>query len=116
MKILMGDTNAKVGADSTNNDHIMGRHGIGVQNENRELFVEFCIFNDMVIRGTLFPHKTIHKTTWTFLDGRTENQINHITISRKWRRSLHDIRVKRGAPPGCGNTQNQVEGLQRPSV
>ena len=38
MKILMGDTNAKVGADNTNSEHIMGRHGIGVQNENGKLF------------------------------------------------------------------------------
>ena len=97
MKILMGDTNAKVGADNTNSEHIMGRHGIGVQNENGELFVEFCTFNDLVIGSTLFPYKTIHKTTWTSLDGRTENQIDYITISRKKRRSLNDVRVKRGA-------------------
>ena len=63
MKILMADTNAKVGADNTNSEHIMGRHGIGVQNENGELFVEFCTFNHLVIEGTLYPHKTIHRTT-----------------------------------------------------
>ena len=97
MKVLMGDTNAKVAADNTNSQHIMDRHGIGGQNENGELFVEFCTFNDLVIRGTLFLHKTIHKTTWTFPDGKTENQIDHIIISRKWKRSLHDVRVKRGA-------------------
>ena len=93
MKILMGDTNAKVGADNTNSEHIMGRHGIGVQNENGKLFVELCTFNDLVIGGTLNPHKTIHKTTWTSLEGRTENQVDHITIIREWRRSLHDVRV-----------------------
>ena len=60
-------------------------------------FVEFCTFNDLVIGGTLFPHKTIHKTAWTFPDGKNENQFKHITISRKWRRSFHDVRVKRGA-------------------
>ena len=92
MKILMDDMNAKVCADNTNSEH-----GIVVQNENGKLFIEFCTFNDLVIRGTLFPHKTIHKATWTFPDGKTENQINHITISRKWRRSLHYVKVKRGA-------------------
>ena len=97
MKILQGDTNAKVGANSTNSEHIMGRHSIEVQNENRELFVEFCTFIDLVMRDTLFPHKTIHKTTWTSPDGRTENQLDHTTISHKWRLSLYDVRVKRGA-------------------
>nr|KAG5713351.1 hypothetical protein BaRGS_024899 [Batillaria attramentaria] len=94
MKILMGDLNAKVGADNTGRELIMGRHGTGVQNENGELFTEFCT---LVIGGTLFPHKTIHKTTWISPDNKTENQIDHITIGRKWRRSLHDVRVKRGA-------------------
>nr|KAG5695243.1 hypothetical protein BaRGS_008071 [Batillaria attramentaria] len=69
----------------------------GTQNENGELFTEFCTTNDLVIGGTIFPHKTIHKTTWTSPDGRTVNQIDHITIGRKWRRSLLDVRAKRGA-------------------
>ena len=97
MKILMGDLNSKVGTDNTDRELTMGRHGTGEQNENGEIFTEFCTFNDLVIGGTLFPHKTIHKTTWISPDGRTENQIDHITIGRKWRRSLHDVRVKRGA-------------------
>nr|KAG5689438.1 hypothetical protein BaRGS_012260 [Batillaria attramentaria] len=94
LEILMGDLNAKVGTDR---ELIMGKHGTGTQNENGELFTEFCTTNDLVIGGTIFPHKTIHKTTWTSPDGRTVNQIDHITIGRKWRRSLLDVRAKRGA-------------------
>ena len=86
LKILMGD--AKVGSDNTGKELIMGRHGVGEQNENGELFSEFCMFNDLVIGGTLFPYKPIHKKTWKSPDGKTENQIDHITIDRKWRRSL----------------------------
>nr|KAG5706977.1 hypothetical protein BaRGS_019582 [Batillaria attramentaria] len=97
LKILMGDLNAKVGTDNTDRELIMGKHGTGTQNENGELFTEFCTTNDLVIGGTIFPHKTIHKTTWTSPDGRTVNQIDHITIGRKWRRSLLDVRAKRGA-------------------
>ena len=84
----------QVGADNTDRELIMGKHGVGEQNENGELFTEFCTFNDLVIGGTIFPHKKIHKTTWTTW---TENQIDHIAIGRKWKRSLHDVRVKRGA-------------------
>ncbi|XP_020608597.1 craniofacial development protein 2-like [Orbicella faveolata] len=97
LKILMGDLRAKVGADNTNRELVMGKHGVGVQNENGELLTEFCTFNDLVIAGTVFQHKQIHKTTRTSPDGRTVNQIDHITIGRKRRRSLLDVRVKRGA-------------------
>ena len=97
LKIVMGDLHAKVGEDNTGKEFIMGRHGIGICNENGELFTDLCSFNDLVIGGTIFPHKKIHKTTWTSPDGKTENQIDHITVSRKWRRSLLDVKVRRGA-------------------
>ena len=97
MKILMGDLNAKVGLDNSNRELIVGAHGVGIKNENGELFTDFCAFNDLVIGGTVFPHKAIHKKTWVSPDGKTENQIDHITIGRKWRRSLLDVMVKRGA-------------------
>ena len=97
IKIVMGDMNAKVGSDNTGRELIMGRHGTGNQNENGEMFTEFCAFNDLVIGGTLFPHKDIHKTTWISPNRKTENQIDHITINRKWRRSLQNVRVMRGA-------------------
>lgn len=59
----------------------MGKHGFGGKNKNLHFF----------------PHKDIHKKIWTSPDGKTENQIDHITISRKWCRNLRDVRVKRVA-------------------
>lgn len=97
IKIVMGDLNAKVGDDNTGRELIMGRHGVGTCNENGELFIDFCSFNDLVIGGTIYPHRTIHKTTWTSPDGKTDNQIDHFTIDRKWRRSVLDVRTRRGA-------------------
>lgn len=74
----------------------MWKHGIGYVNENRDLFTDFCNFDDLVIGGTTFPHKKIHKTTWSSSDGKTENQTDHITIMRKWSKLL-DVRTRRGA-------------------
>ena len=93
----MGDMNAKVGADNTGKELIMGTEALGVINENGEKFTDFCAFNDIVIGGSVYQHKDIHKVMWVLPDGRTENQIDFITISRKWRHSLLDTRARRGA-------------------
>ncbi len=93
----MGDMNAKVGKDNTGRELIMGKEGIGDINENGELFADFCSHNDLVIGGTTFPHKDIHKTTWISPDTKTRNQIDHITVARRWRKSMIDVRAYRGA-------------------
>nr|KAG5689303.1 hypothetical protein BaRGS_022027 [Batillaria attramentaria] len=97
MTILMGDFNAKIGSDNTGYEDTMGTHGLGQMNENGERFADFCALNQLVIGGSIFPHKRIHKATWRSPDHVTENQIDHICISRKFRRSWRDVRVMRGA-------------------
>jgi len=52
---------------------------------------------NLVIGGSSFPHKDINKATWVAPNQRTFNQTNHIVISKKWRRSLLDVRNYRGA-------------------
>jgi hypothetical protein len=59
-----------------------------------------CASNDLVIGGTIFAHKNCHKVSWVSSDHRTQNQIDHLAFSRKWRRSLLDVRNKRGADIG----------------
>ncbi|XP_068712999.1 craniofacial development protein 2-like [Montipora foliosa] len=98
--MVIGDLNAKVGRDNIGREDHMGKHGSGEMNENGELFADFCGLNGLVIAGTIFPHKEIHKTTWTSPDKRTKNQIDHITINSRWRTSLLDTRVFRGADIG----------------
>ena len=66
-------------------------------NENGEMFADLCSFNRLIIGGSVFPHRRIHKATWVSPDHRTENQIYHICISHKFRRSMQDVRVHRGA-------------------
>jgi len=49
--------------------------------------------NDLVITGTLFPHKEVHKQTGISPYRRTRNQIDHILINKKFRTSTLDTRV-----------------------
>ena len=66
-------------------------------NDNRERFADLCATSNLVIGDTVFSHKRIHEATWISLDLSTENQIDHLCISKKFRRSLQDVRAKRGA-------------------
>ena len=73
--VVMGDLNAKVGEDNEGCESIIGKHGIGMRNDNGEKLVDLCSLNNLVITGTIFPHRQIHKQTWTSPDGRTMNQL-----------------------------------------
>lgn len=94
--LVMGDFNAKVGKDNAGYEKIMGNESPGKQSENGMIFIEFCDANDLVIGGSVFPHKEAHKLTWTSPKG-DKNQIDHTTINRKYRRTVQDVRVRRGA-------------------
>ncbi|KAL3862674.1 hypothetical protein ACJMK2_008627 [Sinanodonta woodiana] len=78
----------------------MGHHGIGMMTDNGERLINFCQENDLVIGGTLFGHKDIHKLTWTSPGGRAQSQIDHIIINGRWKHSLQDVRVMRNADIG----------------
>ena len=98
--LLLGDFNARVGSNNTDRERVMGKHGVGECTDNGERLIDLCEENNLVIGGTLFQHKTIHKLTWTSPDRRTQSQIDHVIINGKWRHSLQDVRVMRHADVG----------------
>ncbi|XP_028416570.1 craniofacial development protein 2-like [Dendronephthya gigantea] len=107
MIMMMGDWNAKIGAKQEGEDGVVGRHGLGDErSENGVRFVSFCAANNLAIVSTMFPHKNIHKYTWTAPNGKTRNQIDHVTMNGKFKRSVRDTRSYRGAD--CGSDHNLV--------
>ena len=101
VKIVMGDMNANMGMDNTGREEVMGKHGARADmNENSERWADFCQANELVIGGTLFPHKECHKRTWRSPDGGIVNQIDQLAFSKRWRSSLQDVRAMGGADVG----------------
>lgn len=84
----MGDFNAQIGFQ-----HVMGKHGIGSLNENSELLLDFCNSNKLIIGSSVLPHKMQHKTTWRSPSNYTENKIDHLCVSKTWRRNLLYVRT-----------------------
>ena len=96
--ITMGDLNAKIGYQKAGEQRIVGQHALMAdRSDNGERFVASCMENNMAILTTFFPHKDIHRYTWTSPDGNTRNQIDHIAVNGKFRQSISDARAYRGA-------------------
>jgi len=49
------------------------------------------------VKSAMFLHRNIHKYTWTSTDGKTQNQIDHLLIDRRWHSSILDVRSFRRA-------------------
>ena len=76
----------------------IGRHSLHADsNDNGCRLANFAAEHGLVIAGTLFDHRDIHKATWVSPNPRIRNQIDYILISGKLRRSLQDVRAQRGA-------------------
>ena len=78
MKILLGDFNAKLGREDIFKP-IIGQESLHQDsNDNGVRLVNFATSKNLVVKSTMFPHRNIHKYTWTSPDGKTHNQIDHL--------------------------------------
>ena len=58
--------------------------------------MNFATSKNLIVKSTTFPHRNIHKQTWTSPDGKTHNQIDNILIDKRRQSSILDIRSFRG--------------------
>lgn len=95
--LVLCNFNTKVWVSNVNTERHMGKHGLGVVNQNGGKLTELCELSNLVIASTLFPHKDIQKYTWVSLDKRIRNQIDHLYINTKFRSAVLDVRAYSGA-------------------
>lgn len=60
IKIITGNLNAKVGHNNEHREKLMRDHEFRKKNEH-EIFADLCMNHDLVIGGTMFQHRNIHK-------------------------------------------------------
>jgi hypothetical protein len=97
MKILLGDFDAKGGREDTFKLTIRNLSLHEISNNNGVRVVNFATSRNLVVKSTMFLHRNIHKYTWTFPEGKTHNQIDHILIDRRLHSSILYVRSFRGA-------------------
>ena len=102
LQVVIGDFYAGVGNVRNYFELFLGPHAVpGPTNDNGQRLLDTCASNNLVIGQSLFPHRLIHKYTWTSSAGTCPRaQLDHVLINRWWRRSLLDCPSHRGADIG----------------
>ena len=90
---------AKVGSQEI--PRVIGKFGLGIQNEAEQSLTEFCQENALVIANTLFQQHKRQLYTWTSPDGQYQNQIDHILWRWRWRSAIQSAKTRLGAD--CGS-------------
>ena len=96
---IIGDWNAKVRSQEL--PDLIGKFGLGVQNEAGEKPIDFCQKNVLVIANTLFQQRKRRLYTRMSPDGQHRNQIDYILFSQRWRSSIQSAKTRLGAD--CGS-------------
>ena len=96
--LIIGDWNAKVGEAEV--PGVVGKYGLGKQNEAGEKLIEFCQENSLVIANTCFQQPKRRLYTWTSPNGQHRNQIDYILCNRRWKSSITSVKTRPGAD--CG--------------
>jgi hypothetical protein len=97
MKMLLEDFNAKVGREDIFKPTIGSENLHKICNDNGVGVVNFATSKNLTVKSTMLPHRNIPKFTWTFPEGKTHNQIDHIFIDRRRHSGILDVRSFRAA-------------------
>lgn len=103
--LLMGDFNAKVGADSHINwPSEVRKFGLGTGNERGERLLQFCAINGLTVVNTLYKHKKCRLVTWISPDCVTRNQIDYCLVQRDSLKLVKNCRVYNSADIGSDHS------------
>jgi hypothetical protein len=85
-----------IGREDTFKSTIGNESSQKISNDNGIKSSKFCHIQ-ISVKSMMFPHRNIHKFTWTSPDGKIHNQTDHILIDRRQHPSIFDVRSFREA-------------------
>ena len=80
---LLGDFNARVGADREAWPSCIGAYGRGKMNDNGQRLLELCCFHGLCVTNTFFPCKEIHQVSWRHPRSRHWHQLDLVLTRRR---------------------------------
>jgi hypothetical protein len=96
MKILLGDSSAKVGWEDIFKPTIGNESSHRISNNVGVRRVSFATSKYFFVKSTIFPDRNIHKYTWTSPEGKTHNQIDHALIEGRRHSGILNARYSEG--------------------
>jgi hypothetical protein len=93
---LLGYCNAKVGREDFFKLIINNESLHEASNDNGVRVINFATSKNLIVKSITFPHRDIHKHTWTS-DGVTRNQIDHVLTGKRRHSNVLDVRSFREA-------------------
>ncbi|XP_047472781.1 uncharacterized protein LOC125027721 [Penaeus chinensis] len=84
---LLGDFNARVGADHEAWPSCLGAYGRRKMNNNGQHLLELCCYPGLCVTNTLFPCKDIHQVSWRYPRSRHWHQLDLVLT----RRTYHSV-------------------------
>ena len=97
--ILLDSFNARVGEDHVVWEGVIGRHGIGKNDNNDLRLPSFCSQNQLVVSITLFDLNDIYKSSWMHPRSKVYHMLDYVLVRKPDRQDLRITRVMRG--PEC---------------
>ena len=80
----------------------MGPYDLGVRNERGDRWAEWYEASEKAISNTWFRHHPRHRWEWSSLLDQFRNQIDKVTITRRFRNSITQIKTHPGADCDSG--------------
>ena len=80
--VLLGDFNARVGADRDSWSSCLGSFGVGKVNDNGQRLLEFCSYHGLCVTNTFFQTKPQHRVSWRHPRSKHWHQLDMIIVRR----------------------------------